>query len=76
MIGLSVTLGVLLFGLMVAAVLYKRNVIIDWLAEKKQARRKEVMKESSSESSSVDDKARRNNQVGRPRLMLRLCESY
>ena len=64
-IGLSVTLGLLLFGLMVAALVYKRNAIMDWLAEKKQARRKEPMKESSSESSSVDYKARRNNQVGK-----------
>ena len=64
-IGLSVTLGVLLLGLIVAAVAYKRNVIIGWVAEKRQARRKDPMKESSSERSSVDYKARRNNQVVR-----------
>ena len=67
-IGLSVTLGVLLLGLLVAAVAYKRNVIMDWVGEKRQARRKDPMKESSSERSSVDYKARRNNQVVGRRL--------
>ena len=67
-IGLSVTLGILLLGLMVAALAYKRNLIMGWVAEKREARRKDPMKESSSESSSVDYKARRNNQVVRRSL--------
>ena len=64
-IGLSVTLGLLLFAIMAAAVFYKRNVIIDWVGQRRQAMKKEPMKESkvSSESSSLDFKPRRNNQV-------------
>ena len=62
------TLGILLLGLMVAALAYKRNLIMGWVAEKREARRKDPMKESSSESSSVDYKARRNNQVVRRSL--------
>ena len=61
-IGLSVTLGLLLLGLMVAAVVHKRNLIMGWVAERRQAGRKEPVKDSSSERSSVDYKARRNNQ--------------
>ena len=62
MIGLSVTLGLLLLAILVAAVFYKREVITDWLSHRRQALKKEPLKESSSQRSSLTDKQRRNNQ--------------
>ena len=62
MIGLSVTLGLLLLAILVAAVFYKREVITDWLSHRRQALNKEPLKESSSQRSSLTDKQRRNNQ--------------
>ena len=59
MIGLSVTLGLLLLAILVAAVFYKREVITDWLSHRRQALKKEPLKESSSQRSSLTDKQRR-----------------
>ena len=61
--GLAVTLGLLLLALLVAAIFYKREVITDWLRERREAMRKEPEKEISSQRSSLTDKQRRNNQV-------------
>ena len=61
--GLAVTLGLLLLAMLVAAIFYKREVITDWLIERREAMRKEPEKEISSQRSSLTDKQRRNNQV-------------
>ena len=62
-VGLAVTLGLLLFSLLLAAIFYKREVITHWLSERRRTMRKEPEKETSSHRSSLSDKQRRNNQV-------------